>query len=103
MKRTICLILMTFCIVLTTNAYNGDGISFNDGWLFHKGEAEGAENVHYQDKSWGKLNLPNDWAIYGPFDIKDIARCGGLPFYGTENILQLKNYGKVKLFVLHLT
>jgi len=83
MKKTIGLILMTFCIVLTTNAYNGDGVSFNDGWLFHKGEAEGAENAQYQDKSWEKLNLPHDWAIYGPFDIKYNPRCGGLPFYGT--------------------
>ncbi|MFA6817233.1 MAG: sugar-binding domain-containing protein, partial [Lentisphaeria bacterium] len=83
MKKIIGLVLMTFCIVLTTNAYNGDGISFNDGWLLHKGEAKGAENAQYQDKSWEKLNLPHDWAIYGPFDIKYNARCGGLPFCGT--------------------
>lgn len=57
--------------------------SFNEGWRFHKGEAPGAETAAFDDSAWRKLDLPHDWAIEGPFDIKYNARCGGLPFYGT--------------------
>ena len=57
--------------------------SFNEGWRFHKGEAEGAEKAAFDDASWRGLNLPHDWAIEGPFDEKYNARCGGLPFHGT--------------------
>ncbi|MCK9344363.1 MAG: DUF4982 domain-containing protein, partial [Massilibacteroides sp.] len=76
-------LLMTLCIAFAAEAYNGDGVSFNEGWLFYKGEASGAEQVQFQDQAWKALNLPHDWAIYGPFDIKYNARCGGLPFHGT--------------------
>ncbi|MFC7339022.1 beta-galactosidase GalB [Haloferula chungangensis] len=58
-------------------------VSFNEGWRFHKGEAEGAEKVSYDAASWRALKLPHDWAIEGPFDKKYNARCGGLPFHGT--------------------
>ncbi len=57
--------------------------SFNEGWKFYKGEAEGAESPRFDDSSWRSLDLPHDWAIEGPFDIKYNARAGGLPFHGT--------------------
>ncbi|MCM2369167.1 glycoside hydrolase family 2 TIM barrel-domain containing protein [Aporhodopirellula aestuarii] len=57
--------------------------SFNDGWLFHNGEAPGAEASDFDDSQWRPQDLPHDWAIEGPFDIKYNARCGGLPFHGT--------------------
>ncbi len=58
-------------------------MSFNDGWRFHRGEAEGAEAPAFDDSAWRPLDLPHDWAIEGPFDVKYNARCGGLPFHGT--------------------
>ena len=58
-------------------------ISFNDKWLFFNGETSGAEEVCFDDTKWRKLDLPHDWAIEGPFDVKYNARCGGLPFHGT--------------------
>jgi beta-galactosidase len=61
----------------------GKRVSFNDGWKFHKGSADGAEAVSYVDDDWRDLDLPHDWAIEGPFDVKYNARCGGLPFHGT--------------------
>ena len=62
---------------------NTEPQSFNKNWLFFKGEAQGAEHINYDDTQWRILNLPHDWAIEGPFDIKYNARCGGLPFHGT--------------------
>lgn len=56
--------------------------SFNEGWRFHKGDAPGAEVAAFDDAKWRALDLPHDWAIEGPFDVKYNARCGGLPFHG---------------------
>ena len=57
-------------------------ISFNDGWRFFLGEAAGAEQPGFADASWREVQLPHDWAIEGPFDMKYNPHCGGLPFYG---------------------
>jgi beta-galactosidase len=56
---------------------------FNDSWRFHLGDVAGAETAAYDDSGWRELDLPHDWAIEGPFDVKYNARCGGLPFHGT--------------------
>ncbi|MGJ8726629.1 MAG: glycoside hydrolase family 2 TIM barrel-domain containing protein [Roseibacillus sp.] len=58
-------------------------VSFNEGWRFHNDKAEGAEGLEFDDSGWRELNLPHDWAIEGPFDVKYNARSGGLPFHGT--------------------
>ncbi|WP_189361707.1 glycoside hydrolase family 2 TIM barrel-domain containing protein [Algibacter mikhailovii] len=58
-------------------------INFNASWKFYNAEAEGAEAPEFNDSDWRNLNLPHDWAIEGPFDIKYNARSGGLPFHGT--------------------
>ncbi|MFR9605325.1 MAG: glycoside hydrolase family 2 TIM barrel-domain containing protein, partial [Rikenellaceae bacterium] len=57
--------------------------SFNEDWRFFNGNCTGAENGYFKDDSWRKLDLPHDWAIEGPFDIKYNSRCGGLPIHGT--------------------
>lgn len=59
-----------------------DGILFNELWKFHKGDVSGGESPGLNDSKWRELNLPHDWAIEGPFDVKYAARCGGLPFHG---------------------
>ncbi|WP_448248927.1 glycoside hydrolase family 2 TIM barrel-domain containing protein [Thalassotalea agariperforans] len=61
----------------------GQKLSFNDDWLFHKGEAKGSENVEFDDSLWQPVTIPHDWAIEGPFEPKFNARNGGLPFHGT--------------------
>ncbi len=55
---------------------------FNNGWLFMKGENPNGESISLDDSNWRKLNVPHDWAIEGPFDIKNNARNGGLPIDG---------------------
>jgi beta-galactosidase len=57
-------------------------VSFNEGWRFLKGEAEGADRPEFADTSWRVLDLPHDWAIEGPFDPKINPHCGALPFFG---------------------
>ncbi len=57
--------------------------SFNEDWRFFNGSSMEAETPQFKDDKWRKLDLPHDWAIEGPFDIKYNARNGGLPFHGT--------------------
>lgn len=70
------------------------------GWLFHRGEAAGAEAVGYNATKWQKVSVPHDWSITGPFsrdnDLQKVAvtqnfeteasvktgRTGGLPYVG---------------------
>ncbi|MFF3373267.1 glycoside hydrolase family 2 TIM barrel-domain containing protein [Streptomyces sp. NPDC002680] len=37
--------------------------SFDEGWLFQRGDAPGAEAPAYDDTSWRPLDLPHDWSI----------------------------------------
>jgi beta-galactosidase len=43
--------------------------TFDDGWLFNKGDASGAEQTGFADTSWRSLTVPHDWSIEGPFDM----------------------------------
>lgn len=70
------------------------------GWLFHRGEATGAERADFDDSQWQSVTVPHDWAITGPFsrdhDLQKVAvtqnfeteasvktgRTGGLPYVG---------------------
>jgi len=58
-------------------------LSFNDGWRFFKGEAQGAERPDFQDSQWVPTPLPHDWAIEGPFDSQLNPHTGALPIFGT--------------------
>ena len=69
-------------------------------WKFHRGDAENAQAIVYDDASWQNVSVPHDWAIYGPFsrdnDLQYKAvyengeekaswktgRTGGLPYEG---------------------
>jgi beta-galactosidase len=37
--------------------------SFDEGWLFHRGDASGAEDPSFDDTTWRELDLPHDWSI----------------------------------------
>src|SRR2546421_8358871 len=45
--------------------------SFDNDWLFLKGDAAGAETSNFDDSAWRKLNVPHDWSIEGPFEPKN--------------------------------
>jgi hypothetical protein len=46
------------------NAWNTE---FSFGWKFAKGDQKEAVDPKYDDTSWENVDLPHDWAIYGPF------------------------------------
>lgn len=54
-------------------------LSFDDGWLFQRGEGQGLEAVALDDAGWRKLTLPHDWSVEDlpgrdtPFDKKALA------------------------------
>jgi beta-galactosidase len=37
--------------------------SFDEGWLFYRGDASGAEDPSFDDGAWRELDLPHDWSI----------------------------------------
>ncbi|HEU6447582.1 MAG TPA: glycoside hydrolase family 2 TIM barrel-domain containing protein [Verrucomicrobiae bacterium] len=51
--------------------------NFDDDWLFLKSDAADAQQVHFDDSSWRKLNLPHDWSIEGPFAETNSTRGSG--------------------------
>lgn len=97
MKRI--LTILTTLLALTANAQRSE-ILLEKNWKFHRGDAEGAQAVQYDDKAWQSVTVPHDWAIYGPFsrdnDLQYKAvfengeekatwktgRTGGLPYEG---------------------
>ena len=94
-------------IILTVSCSNEDStnpVSFNDGWKFHKGDVDGAQNTDLDDISWRDITLPHDWAIEGPFDSSFNARSGGLPFHGVgwyRKQFDIPNTAKGKHITLH--
>ncbi len=82
---TLCVV--TACGPASPGPEGGPGeerrLSFNEGWLFFRGEAAGAQQPGFDDSAWRSLDLPHDWAIEGPFDQSHGPSQGALPFYGT--------------------
>ena len=70
-------------------------------WKFSKGDFPEAAQTDYNDTKWESVVIPHDWAIFGPFDVKNdlqnvavtqnfekkaslkTGRTGGLPYVGT--------------------
>ena len=51
----------------------------NRGWLFHKGRADGADFMGYDDRGWREVTLPHDWSVESPFDRAYSSGTGYLP------------------------
>ena len=43
-------------------------VLLKNDWKFHKGASPNAEQINFDDSDWQTVNIPHDWAIYGPFD-----------------------------------
>ena len=67
------LILLLNCILALTLSAQSIEKLLLDGWRFHQGTAQGAEQAAYDDSQWQEVSIPHDWAISGPFD-KDIDK-----------------------------
>jgi beta-galactosidase len=57
--------------------------SFNAGWRFFLGEADGADQPQFDDSHWLPVRLPHDWAIAGSFDPALNPHTGALSVSGT--------------------
>lgn len=97
--RKLFLLAAFLCSVCSLSAQRHEQL-LETGWKFHKGEANGAEGVSFNDSQWESVCIPHDWAIYGPFDrnndLQNVAitqnlekqasiktgRTGGLPYVG---------------------
>jgi beta-galactosidase len=48
---------------VTATAAGRSERSFDEGWLFYRGDVSGGEAVSLDDGSWQVLDLPHDWSI----------------------------------------
>jgi len=81
--QAFCLVVISMMLISCTEESQRVRQSFNQGWIFQKGEVGDEQHVSFDDSQWRSLDLPHDWAIEGPFDIEYDTRTGGLPIYGT--------------------
>jgi beta-galactosidase len=51
--------------------------TFDFGWKFFKGDAQGAQQPDFADASWKDVDLPHDWGIEGPVSETAPARGQG--------------------------
>ncbi len=55
-------------------------------WKFSKGDFKHAAMPEFDDSRWQTVCVPHDWAIYGPFDIIDLASLPKDRFYICRSI-----------------
>lgn len=97
--KTFYLMTMGFCLALNLHAQRSEYL-LEKGWKFTKGEISNAEMPAFNDAKWETVDIPHDWAIFGPFDknndLQNVAvtqnfetqaslktgRTGGLPYVG---------------------
>lgn len=97
--KTFYLMTMGFCLALNLHAQRSEYL-LEKGWKFTKGEVRNAEMPAFNDAKWETVDIPHDWAIFGPFDknndLQNVAvtqnfetqaslktgRTGGLPYVG---------------------
>lgn len=66
---------------LIAGAAQADTVNFDANWLFHKGDTGLGPDPKAADFDWTPVDLPNDWAIKGPFsqDAPTTGSGGWLP------------------------
>lgn len=97
--KTFYLMTMGFCLALNLHAQRSEYL-LEKGWKFTKGKVSNAEMPAFNDAKWETVDIPHDWAIFGPFDknndLQNVAvtqnfetqaslktgRTGGLPYVG---------------------
>ncbi len=97
--RHLSLLLLSLCASASLLAQRSETL-LTDGWRFHRGDANDAQQTQYNDTKWQQVAVPHDWAITGPFgstnDLQNVAvvqngekeaslktgRTGGLPWVG---------------------
>jgi len=57
------IILVLVLLLLATGRNSAQRLPFDDGWLFHYGDAENAHQKTCNDIDWRQVRLPHDWSI----------------------------------------
>jgi|WetSurMetagenome_2_1015567.scaffolds.fasta_scaffold05679_5 beta-galactosidase len=80
----IILLLFSFTFIhLSAQDLPERNILFDQGWKFHLGGAQGAENPSFNDSAWRNIDLPHDWSIedlpgiVSPFSINAVSQVSG--------------------------
>ncbi len=84
MKRILFLLagILFANLVIAQNPGTGTFL-FDSDWLFHRGGAQGAEGLAFDDSSWQPVDLPHDWSIENlpgtnsPFNRNAISQVSG--------------------------
>lgn len=66
--------------VLCAGAWAREVQSLDADWLFHLGDATGAQAEDFDARAWRRLDVPHDWSIELPID-KDAPAAGGGGFF----------------------
>ena len=61
------------CVEITSA---GETVPLHEDWLFHPGEAHGAEVSLFDDSGWNPVEVPHDYSISGPIDKKNPSGSG---------------------------
>ncbi|MFN8209303.1 MAG: glycoside hydrolase family 2 TIM barrel-domain containing protein [Bacteroidales bacterium] len=71
-----------FACLVSLNTFS-QTVLFDNSWRFHRGGAQGAEKMNFNDSSWREIDLPHDWSIEdlpgtsSPFDSNAISQVSG--------------------------
>ncbi len=69
MRTAFLIVISSWLLLASTLADRASGKElFDFDWRFFGSEAAGAEVVGFDDAKWPHVDLPHDFAIYGPFD-----------------------------------
>ena len=100
MKRTVCTLLGSWCLLSLLQAQVRTELLLEKGWKFTREDKVEFKSEGFDDSKWQNVTIPHDWAIYGPFSphndrqfvaieqdgqkeaISHAGRTGGLPFVG---------------------
>ncbi len=91
---------IAFLLLVSSSLAQRVELQLEKDWKFNRGEMPSASEVAFDDSGWETVNIPHDWAIYGPFDpevdkqyvrieqnqetqaTEKTGRTGALPFIG---------------------
>lgn len=77
--KPVFFVLVLVLIALNSNAQTSRKQDFDENWKFNLGDVFAARNPEFNDASWRVLNLPHDWNIELPYDVKWASSTGYLP------------------------
>lgn len=76
MRCSTILLLMAAVLLMTSCKHYDNAFlkarhheKFNDQWLFHHGDTNGAYMPAFEDAGWEPVDLPHDWSITEPYHI----------------------------------